>query len=144
MIRIAVANAHRRRRVPHAPVVREVRRVLRGEGVTDARVTVVFIGTPLCRALNARHLGHPWTTDVLAFPLEEHGTLEGEVYVNLDRAGAQAREYRVPPAEEVRRLVIHGTLHLAGWDDGTPRKRGRMQAREDAYLARAGGKRKEP
>lgn len=134
MIVIAVTNAHKRHRVPRAPVLRAVRRVLRGEGVRDGAVSVIFIGTALCRSLNRRYLRHPWTTDVISFPLGEGGRLEGEVYVNLDRACAQAREERVTATEEILRLVIHGVLHLTGSTDGTRSERSRMHELENTYL----------
>ena len=60
--------------------------------------------------------------------------LEGEVYVNLDRARTQANEYGVSFSNEVARLIIHGTLHLVGFDDSTKGKAQRMKAEEDRLL----------
>jgi probable rRNA maturation factor len=60
--------------------------------------------------------------------------IEGEVYVNLDRARMQAREYGVGFADEVCRLVVHGTLHLFGYDDGTVARERHMKRREDRYV----------
>ena len=73
-------------------------------------------------------------TDVISFPLEEGSNLEGEVYVNLDRARQQAKEFQVTVPAEVARLVIHGTLHLVGYDDTTLRKAAVMKKREDAHV----------
>jgi rRNA maturation RNase YbeY len=56
------------------------------------------------------------------------------VYVNLDRAVRQARAYRVTPANEVARLVIHGVLHLLGYDDRGAAAARRMKQREDRYV----------
>jgi rRNA maturation RNase YbeY len=86
--------------------------------------------------MNRRFLGHDYTTDVICFRLGTPGRLEGEVYVNLDRAHVQAGEYGVTHGHEAARLVIHGTLHLAGYDDRTPAKARRMRRREDQILAR--------
>ena len=81
-----------------------------------------------------RYLNHDYATDVISFPLENGAVLEGEVYVNLDRARAQARVYGVSFSNEVARLVIHGTLHLVGYDDSTEKKAERMKAEEDYHV----------
>jgi probable rRNA maturation factor len=99
-------------------------------------VTVVLHDNQASRKINARWLGHREPTDVISFALEQGRKLEGEIYVNLDRARRQAREYRVTFGQEVARLVIHGALHLTGMDDRSGRQRKRMQQREDALLAR--------
>jgi len=90
------------------------------------------------RLLNARFLNHSFSTDVLAFPLGTDEKLNAEVYINLDKAKAQAREYRVSFANEVTRLLIHGTLHLMGYKDETRKAQTRMRRREDFYLSRLG------
>jgi probable rRNA maturation factor len=97
-------------------------------------VSVVFVGNRASAAMNRKFLGHAGGTDVISFPLGEGRRIEGEIYVNLDRAKAQAREYGVPFGEEVARLVVHGTLHLFGYDDRTAPKARRMKAREDRYV----------
>ena len=66
--------------------------------------------------------------------MEPGKSLEAEVYVNLDRARIQAREYRVTIMNEVIRLVVHGILHLTGYDDRSAAQRGRMRVREDAFV----------
>lgn len=96
---------------------------------------MVFVGSRRCRRLNRDWLGHDEVTDVISFPLGEAERVEGEVYVNLDRARTQSRAYGVPEREEVARLVAHGVLHLAGYDDRTVREARRMREAEDRTLA---------
>ena len=86
--------------------------------------------------MNGTYLGHRRTTDVLTFPLHEKGSrrLSGEIYVNLDQARRQAREYGVSIREETARLVIHGALHLCGYLDGTPAEQRRMTGRQERYV----------
>jgi len=134
MVSIDVFNGHRTRRVPHRQAVRYARRVLRMARVRNAVVSIVFIDSRYARRINRRHLNHDYVTDVISFPLETGALLEGEVYVNLDRARAQASEYGVSFSNEVARLVIHGTLHLVGFDDSTEKKAIRMKAEEDTHL----------
>jgi probable rRNA maturation factor len=136
MIRVAVANAHPTRRVARAGVQRAVRMVLEGEGISDAAISVVAVDSPRCRRLNRKFLRHDRVTDVISFPLESDPRLEGEVYVNLDTARRQAREYGVTPANEVMRLVVHGTLHLVGYDDRRPKDSTRMHRAQERYVER--------
>lgn len=136
MIRVDVVNAHPSYRVPRRPVALSARRALRDRGVTAAAVTVVLHDSHSSRRLHARWLRRDRATDVISFLLEGGARLEGEVYVNLDRARTQARTYGVRFREELARLVIHGALHLTGMRDATPAQRRRMRAREDALLER--------
>lgn len=110
--------------------------VIRGEKRRTEGITVVFVNHHFIRRINRRFLKHNHATDVISFQLEDGLSNEGEIYVNLDRAKTQARDYDVSYGEEVNRLLIHGTLHLFGYEDSTRRKRERMRIREDYYLAR--------
>lgn len=65
--------------------------------------------------MNRRFRERHAPTDVLAFDFEEEDFL-GEVYISLDRAREQAKEYGVDEKEELRRLVVHGLLHLLGYN----------------------------
>jgi probable rRNA maturation factor len=82
-------------------------------------VNVVFVTDRRIRALNRRFLERDRPTDVISFncrgpELAGEPRLLGEVYVSCDRARAQAREYGVTYASELRRLTLHGLLHLLG------------------------------
>lgn len=143
MMDIRSFNTHRAFRIRHAEVRDLVRLVLRHERVRKAAVNVVFVDDARMTDLNRTYLKHSYTTDVLSFPLEEPapGSVEGEVYVNLDQASRQSREYRQTFAKEKRRLVVHGVLHLAGHSDATARLRSAMAAREDRCLAKFAARR---
>jgi rRNA maturation RNase YbeY len=134
VIDVAVFNAHPAHRIRRGGVIALVRRVAKGERRRRAAVSVVFVGNRASARMNSRFLGHRGGTDVISFPLGEGRMIEGEVYVNLDRARIQAREYGVGFADEVCRLVVHGTLHLFGYDDRTVALERHMKRREDRYV----------
>jgi len=136
MISVAVSHTAGVARIPAHLVRGWVRRTLESEGIRQADVTVVIIGDRLSRRLHRRWFGQDSTTDVMAFPLAAVETLEGEVYVNSERARRQARRFRVTHREELLRLVVHGTLHLAGHDDRVVARARRMRACEDALVDR--------
>jgi len=136
MIRIESFTTHPTRRIGRADVRRTAAAVFRHEGRPDVRLNVVFTDDATIKKLNGEFLGHRYVTDVLSFPLgEEPGApLEGEIYINLDQAARQAAGENVTLRNETHRLLIHGVLHLVGYDDRTPRQRGRMTRKEDEYL----------
>jgi rRNA maturation RNase YbeY len=134
MIRVQVINGHRRYHMGRRRLAGYARRVLRERRVERADLRIVCIDSRYARTLNRAFLGHDYVTDVISFPLEGGTRLEGEIYVNLDRARSQARDYGISFANEVARLVIHGTLHLLGYDDRRMRDAKRMRTREDAHI----------
>lgn len=97
-------------------------------------LSVVFVGSRFIRMINREYLSHDTVTDVVSFPLGGDAGPDGEIYVNLDRAASQARLYKIPARAETRRLIIHGLLHLLGYDDATERSKRAMTRREDHYL----------
>jgi len=101
---------------------------------------VSVVDDPAIRRLNARYLRRGGTTDVLAFDLQAPGPsrLMGEVIVCADTARRQARRLGVPLALELDLLVVHGLLHLAGWDDREPQEARLMHGREREILAETG------
>jgi len=131
----AVTVGGRPRPLPDAEVVRVVATVLRRER-RSARVSVAFLGREAMRRLNARHTGHDRPTDVLAFALPGD-VLTGDVYVCPWIAARQARRYGVPPRQELVRLLVHGTLHVLGWDhpEDDSRTRSPMWRRQERYVA---------
>lgn len=133
-VSVAVTNAHRRYRIRHKTTTRYVRRVLSKEGRTIAEISVIFIDGPTMREMNRKFLAHDYATDVISFPLSSDGRPDGEIYINADRAREQAARYEVPFGEEIARLVIHGTLHLAGYDDKGKRRARIMKKAEDAHV----------
>jgi probable rRNA maturation factor len=113
-----------------------VRAVLRGER-RRATVSVTFVGRDRMRSLNQRYKGSSRATDVLAFPLPQPGGgLAGDVYICVWRAREQARVHRVTAREELLRLVVHGTLHVLGWDhpEDDSRDQSDMWRRQERYV----------
>lgn len=130
---VTVYNDHPSASAPEADLQRIVSAVLEREGATDATVSVVLCDREAHLRLHREFLGHDYPTDVLAFTLGDEGVLEGEVYVDLDTARERHADFGASFHEEVARYVIHGTLHLLGFDDDAARS-AEMKAREDAYV----------
>jgi probable rRNA maturation factor len=119
--------------------------VLRAERVRDALLSITFLTDRAIAALNARHLGHRGPTDVIAFGFVPSGNgargVVGDIYIAPDEARRNARAHGVPVREELARLVVHGTLHVLGYDHpaGVERTASPMWRRQERLLARALG-----
>lgn len=124
--------------LPPRTARRIIREVLAGER-SDARVSLTFVGPRMMRRLNHAHKGDDRITDVLAFALPQpDGSVAGDIYVCRAAAMGNARRHGVQLREELVRLVIHGTLHLLGWDhpEGPGRTRSAMWKRQERYVER--------
>ena len=109
--------------------------MLRSEKVSSVgSLSIILVGDREIQALNRQYLHKNSPTDVLAFPLDESGVLSGEVYVSTEQAELQAKQYRVSFENELSRLVVHGVLHLVGYDDRKSNARKRIREREGHYL----------
>ena len=130
----------RPRPVPDGLVRRAALAVLQGER-REARLSITFLGRDAMRRLNREYQGEDRPTDVISFGLETPGLgLVGDVYVCPWVAEREARSRGVRPREEIVRLVVHGTLHVLGWDhpDDGGRMRSAMWRRQERYVGRLG------
>jgi probable rRNA maturation factor len=135
MIRVELCNRQAEIEVPRRRLAAAVRRVLTEAAVDDARISLAVVDDPTIQELHREFLGHDDPTDVLSFLLERQGrTLEGEIVVSAQTAVAQAPRYGFSAAEELLLYVIHGALHLVGFDDRSAPQRAEMRAREQAHL----------
>jgi probable rRNA maturation factor len=120
------------------------RAVLRAEKVRDAMLSIAFVSARDIAALNRRHLGHRGPTDVIAFALGDaaaDGPVIGDVYISPEVARENARRHNVGVREELSRLVVHGTLHVLGYDHpgGDERVDSPMWRRQERLVARLAG-----
>jgi probable rRNA maturation factor len=125
MIRVDVAN-RQKKRVSLRAVKQIAKSVLEREG-RRGEVSLVLVTDTLISELNREYLDREGPTDVLAFPGD--GKILGEIIISTDAAERQAREYGHRLEDEVALLVIHGALHLAGYNHSEE-----MEKKEREYL----------
>lgn len=135
---IVIANNHPFLRFSRRETSRTIKSVLRGEQRPSVALSVVFTHHGYIRKLNKQFLKHDFPTDVIAFSVDQDSGFNGEIYVNLDKARSQARVYDVTYSNETSRLLIHGTLHLLGYDDKTKTQKAVMKKKEEYYLEKLG------
>jgi rRNA maturation RNase YbeY len=103
------------------------------EGIRNALINIILTSDKRITDLNKKFLNHSYATDVLSFELDVE-PLMGEVYISVDTALKQAKEYNVSLLNELCRLAIHGTLHLLGYNDANKNERIKMTELENKYL----------
>ncbi len=122
-------------RVP-AGLKNVIRCAVKAVGNINHHITVILSDDPFIRQLNRKFMGKNQSTDVLSFDMSDSSAdaTIGEIYVNLDRTRKQALEFGIMFWNELVRLVIHGILHLYGYDDQDPVSRKRMIQRQEELV----------
>lgn len=117
-----------------------VRAVLDGEGEKEYEISLAFVDNPTIHQLNKRYLDHDVPTDVLSFPYSAANAkkLEGELVIGVEIAQQQAAERGHDVQAELALYVVHGLLHLCGYNDKSAPDEKAMRDRERHYLAQAG------
>lgn len=135
--RISLARAVRRDEVERAVIA-----VAAAEGIESGEISVTFVEASRIAALNRAHLGRSSPTDVLAFNLETPEAPLGDVYVCPDVARRSAAALGLPLRQELLRLVIHGVLHVVGYDhpEDADREESDMFRRQEKILSGLIGK----
>jgi probable rRNA maturation factor len=120
--------------VDSQPLLVLAERTLTGEGIREAELSVSLVTTEEMADLHERYMGEAEPTDVLSFPLDDAGTegeprMLGDVVICPEVAAGQNEDLDA----EMRLLLVHGILHLLGYDHETDEERARMWERQEAY-----------
>jgi probable rRNA maturation factor len=117
-----------------------VRTLLAGEDIGDFEISLAFVDNETIHVLNKRYLDHDEPTDVLSFPLSDPSAkkLSGELVIGVEVAKERAEEMGHAVDAELALYVIHGLLHLCGYDDKRPDAEREMRSRERHWLAQFG------
>lgn len=118
-------------------ITRWLHAVAEAEGYRIGDINYIFCSSEYHRQINIDYLGHDYFTDVITFDDSDRKgsrTVSGEIYIDVDTVADNARIYHAIPATEMRRVVVHGLLHLCGQGDKTPNAATVMRRKENRYL----------
>ena len=140
MSKVAIASPQEVVPIDRGRMREIVRTVLEGESVADAEISLAFVDNATIHQLNQRYLQHDEPTDVLSFPLSEPNAkrLAGELVIGAEVARAQAESRGHDVQAELALYVIHGLLHLCGYDDKSEAAAKEIRDRERHYLGKLG------
>ena len=141
---IEVKNLHPKFSVSLAQTKRFIRQVLKKEKIKACSLTLLIVGDSHIRALNKKYLRKDLPTDVLSFDLKYPGasrkSMVGDIVVSVDAAARVSRELSLDFKQEVLRYIVHGILHLTGYDDTAPAEKKKMWKRQEELLAKGRSK----
>jgi probable rRNA maturation factor len=120
------------------PTLAQLRRVARAAQEREVGVAVRFVGALEARTLNSAYRGKDYATNVLAFVYDDVEPLAGDLVLCVPVLRQEAKAQGKPLADHCAHLVVHGMLHLQGYDHHTARAARAMEARETEILARLG------
>ena len=121
--------------ITEAEVSAWVRQVAKSYGKTVGDINYIFVDDETILDINRRFIGHDYYTDHIGFDYSSDGALSGDIYISLDTVRTNAELYGATFDQELRRIIIHGLLHLCGLRDKTEEERAQMQQAEDRALA---------
>lgn len=104
------------------------------EGKKLGDINIIFCSDPYLLDVNRKYLGHDYYTDIITFDYCEGDVLSGDLFISVDSVRDNAAFYETGFAAELNRVIVHGILHLAGYDDHSDSEQKTMRSKEDYYL----------
>jgi len=119
------------------PVIRKlIKELVVDEEKELGEISIIFTSNEHILEINRTFLNHHYFTDVITFPESKRDRISGDIYISLDQVRMNSKRYNTAFIDEVTRVVIHGILHLIGYEDDTEEKKMIMREKEDSYLRR--------
>lgn len=97
-------------------------------------INIIFCSDNYILDVNIKYLGHDYYTDIITFDYCEKNILSGDLFISIDTVKDNAQFYGTEFKDELNRVIVHGLLHLIGYDDHTPEEQKVMREKENYYL----------
>lgn len=109
---------------------------IEAENRSGGDINVIFCSDAYLLEINRKYLEHDYYTDIITFDYGFDDVVSGDLFISVDTVRANAEEYGVSFSEELDRVMIHGVLHLIGYNDKTPEEQKVMRSKENEYLGK--------
>lgn len=107
---------------------------VKNEGCFTGNISYVFCSDEYLWNMNKQYLGHDYYTDIITFDYVEDKYVSGDLFISIDRVEDNAKTFNVSRETELLRVMIHGVLHLLGYDDQTDEQEAEIHKMEDFYI----------
>ena len=108
---------------------------IQAEGKTTGDINYIFCDDVYLSEINFKYLKHDTLTDIITFSNSNHPSIiSGDIYISVERVIDNAKSLNLAFEKELSRVIIHGILHLIGYNDHTPEEKQQMRSKEDYYL----------
>ena len=108
---------------------------LKKESKTCGDLNYIFCSDEFIKQVNIDYLQHDYYTDIITFDYSENNTVAGDIYISIDTVRDNAKRFNKRIPNELARVLIHGVLHLAGYNDKSDAQQKQMTEKEDFYLS---------
>lgn len=133
---IQFSYQYKKFKVKHAIKIKKwLLKVATGEKKKIDSVQYIFVSDDDLLAINKSALHHDYYTDIITFPYN-YQPIHSEIFISIDRVKDHARIYGVSTEHELHRVMVHGLLHMCGYNDKTKVKKKQMTEREDYWLSK--------
>ena len=113
---------------------RKIEKIVHDENYRTAELNFIFCSDEHILKINKKYLNHDYYTDVISFNYNEKSKLAGDIFISRDTVLYNAEKYNQSFDNEIQRVMIHGVLHLAGYNDISNEEKAVMKLKEDEYL----------
>ena len=133
-IRVHSDPEYRKPKIPRCISI--IKNIFKSNNIDLYNINIIFTSDIFVSDLKKKFFSKNQWTDVIAFPINDKNddSIEGEIYISMPTAKENAEKYDQPYEKEIARLVIHGSLHLLGYDDNTKKQKNDMSNLEELFL----------
>ena len=111
-----------------------IEKVISEEGKISGDLNFILTNDDILKGINIQFLKHNYYTDVISFNYGDNNIITGEIYISIDTVKRNANNYKISYNTELIRVVIHGVLHLCGYDDSNEKEKKKMKGLENFWL----------
>lgn len=109
--------------------------IINKEGKIPGEISYIFCSDDFLHNINIKYLNHDTYTDIITFNYCEEKIINSDIFISIDRVKENSKTYKTSFHQELMRVIIHGVLHLLGYNDKTANETKEMRAKEDFYLS---------
>lgn len=116
-------------------IEQNIEKLAESENRTLGDISYILCSDNYLLEINRQYLNHDYFTDVITFDYSEENVISGDIFISVDTVADNAKEYNVTFEIELERVMVHGVLHLVGYNDKSDSEVKQMRAKENQYLS---------
>lgn len=112
-----------------------IQKSILNEHLSPGDLNFIFCSDEYLLKINQDYLNHDYYTDIITFDYRDGNVISGDLFISIDRVRENAKNASLDFLSEIHRVIIHGVLHIMGYNDKTPEEESIIRSKEDFYLS---------